>query len=210
MGICWCKCLCVKSGTLFKLYLGAVQHLWFTEGAAFSHGLVELFLSTLAHWKVSCSFPAQAFGPVFIFLNYYFILVVEERLCSSVEQGKKTCWKYAYLHFTERKKSHFTLKFPGFELRTFHLKIDVAMMSRRCFLLSLWTCRGLWLNYTPLQNQICTCLLRAWQNYSSKILFVSKLREGALPVISALLLQVDQKPFKHKGEGRERTWAVRS
>lgn len=44
-------------------------------------------------------------------------------------------------------------------------------------------------------------LLRALQNYSSKIIFVSKLKEGALPVISALSLQVYQKLFKHKGEG---------
>lgn len=35
--------------------------------------------------------------------------------------------------------------------------MDVAMMSRRCFLLFLGTCRGFWLNYTPLKNRICTC-----------------------------------------------------
>lgn len=60
-------------------------------------------------------------------------------------------------------------------------------------------------------------LLRAWQNLSSKILFVSKLKEGALPVISALLLQVYQKLFKHKGKwtmlrrGKElELWEVRA
>ena len=31
------------------------------------------------------------------------------------------------------------------------------MMSRRYFLLFLWTHTGLWLNYTPLKNEICTC-----------------------------------------------------
>lgn len=121
--------------------------------------------------------------------------MMEKCLCSSVEQGKKV------LKMCLPSLGWDALKFPGFELRNFNLKTDVAMMSRRYFLLFLWTCRGLWLNLHTSEESNLHLLLRAWQNYSSKVLFVSKLKEGALPVISALLLQFYQKLFKHKGEG---------
>lgn len=92
-------------------------------------------------------FRPQAFGPVF----FGFFWVVEECLCSSVEQGKNVL----KIHLPSFHWD--ALKFPGFELGNFNLKTDVAMMSRRYFLLFLWTYTGLQLNYTPLKNQICTC-----------------------------------------------------
>lgn len=62
------------------------------------------------------------------------------------------------------------------------------------------TCRLAVEFYTSEESNL-HLLLRAWQNYSSKILFISKLKEGAWLVISALPLQVYWKLFKQRGEG---------
>lgn len=85
-------------------------------------------------------------------------------------------------------------------------------MSRRYFLLNAYR---LTVELHTSEESNLHLLLRAWQNYSSKILFVSKLKEGALPVISAFLLQVYWKLFKRRGEGtmlgnRETTLTVRA
>lgn len=78
----------------------------------------------------------------------------EESLWSSVEQGKNVLWiRLQSFHWD-------ALTFPGFELRNFSLKRDAAMMSRSYFVLFLWTHAGLWLNFTPLKNQICTFFKR--------------------------------------------------